>query len=155
HAFRAYRSTEALRRPRSWFVYRQRNCERQRRQHCGRECARPGGMLCGPVARRCCPGVHRATARLKADRRPVVITPAALTRAAGAAAIAAGAIFIGVQLGHPALNATSISTTDVEVRDFLKIIMCGLALAGITGMYLSQVHRNGVLGLVGYIVFAV
>jgi hypothetical protein len=32
--------------------------------------------------------------------------------------------------------------------------MCALAVAGITGMYLSQVRRNGVLGLVGYLVFA-
>ena len=30
----------------------------------------------------------------------------------------------------------------------------GLALAGIAGMYLSQVRRNGVLGLIGYLVFA-
>ena len=32
--------------------------------------------------------------------------------------------------------------------------MAALALAGITGMYLSQVRRNGVLGLIGYLVLA-
>ena len=32
--------------------------------------------------------------------------------------------------------------------------MCALALAGITGMYLSQVRRNRVLGLIGYLVLA-
>src|SRR3954452_25401437 len=32
--------------------------------------------------------------------------------------------------------------------------MCALAVAGITGMYLSQVRRNGVLGLVGWLVFS-
>jgi hypothetical protein len=32
--------------------------------------------------------------------------------------------------------------------------MCALALAGIAGMYLSQVRRNGVLGLIGYLVLA-
>ncbi|MFL5305554.1 MAG: hypothetical protein ACJ8F1_10080 [Polyangia bacterium] len=84
----------------------------------------------------------------------MVVTPAVLTRAAGAAAIAAGAIFIGVQIGHPQLNATSIATTSVEVRDYLKVLMSVLAFAGITGMYLSQVRRNGVLGLVGYVTFA-
>ncbi len=84
----------------------------------------------------------------------MVITPAALTRAAGAAAAAAGAIFIAVQIGHPQLNATSIASANVEIRDYLKVLMCGLGLAGITGMYLSQVRRNGVLGLVGYVTFA-
>lgn len=82
------------------------------------------------------------------------ITPATLTRVAAVAAVASGAIFIGVQIGHPELNSTSIATTNVEVRDSLKVLMCGLALAGITGMYLSQVRRNGVLGLVGYVVLA-
>jgi hypothetical protein len=32
--------------------------------------------------------------------------------------------------------------------------MCGLALAGITGIYLSQVRRMRGLGLVGYLLFA-
>jgi hypothetical protein len=82
------------------------------------------------------------------------VTPAALTRASAVAAIAAGAIFAGVQIGHPQLNATSIATTDVYVRDQLKVLMCALALAGIAGMYLSQVRRNGVLGLVGYLVLS-
>jgi hypothetical protein len=84
----------------------------------------------------------------------MTVTTSYLTRAAGAAAVAAGAIFIGVQIGHPQLNLTSITTTDVFVRDCLKVLMCALAVAGITGMYLSQVRRNGLLGLVGYLVFA-
>src|SRR5205085_6580513 len=62
--------------------------------------------------------------------------------------------FIGVQIGHPQLDLTSIVTTDVFVRDCAKVLMAVLALAGITGMYLSQVRRNGVLGLVGYLVLA-
>ncbi len=32
--------------------------------------------------------------------------------------------------------------------------MAVLALVGITGMYLSQIRRNGVLGLVGYVLLA-
>jgi hypothetical protein len=84
----------------------------------------------------------------------MTVTTSALTRAAGVAAAAAGAIFIGVQIGHPQLNATSIATTEVFVRDQLKFLMCALALAGITGMYLSQVRRNGLLGLIGYVVLA-
>jgi hypothetical protein len=82
----------------------------------------------------------------------MVITPAGLTRAAGVAAVAAGVTFIGVQVKHPELTATSIATTEVEVRDSLKVLMCALSLAGISGMYLSQVRRNGLLGLIGYLV---
>jgi hypothetical protein len=84
----------------------------------------------------------------------MTITAVGLIRAAAAAAVAAGAIFIGVQIGHPQMSATSIATTNVFVRDQLKVLMCGLALVGISGMYLSQIRRNGVLGLIGYVVLA-
>ncbi|MFG1624732.1 hypothetical protein [Kribbella sp. NPDC049227] len=82
----------------------------------------------------------------------MTITPTTLTRAAGAAAVVAGLIFIGVQINHPHLDATSIGTTEVMVRNSLKLLMAVLALVGITGMYLSQVRKNGVAGLVGYLV---
>lgn len=84
----------------------------------------------------------------------MTITPTSLTRAAGIAAVAAGAIFIGVNIGHPHLDATSVTTTEVIIRSSLKVVMAALALVGITGMYLSQVRRNGLLGLIGYLVFA-
>jgi len=84
----------------------------------------------------------------------MTVTTTSLTRAAGVAAAAAGAIFIGVQIGHPQLDLTSITTTNVLIRDSFKVLMCPLAVAGISGMYLSQVRRNGVLGLIGYLVFA-
>jgi len=85
----------------------------------------------------------------------MTITPSFLSRSAGIAAAAAGAIFIGVQINHPQLNAISIQTTEMGVRDTLKVVMAALALAGITGMYLNQIRRHGLLGLVGYVVFAV
>jgi hypothetical protein len=85
----------------------------------------------------------------------ITITPSFLTRWAGLAAAAAGAIFIGVQINHPQLNAISIQTTDVTVRDSFKVLMAALALVGITGMYLNQVRKHGLLGLIGYVVFAV
>ena len=81
----------------------------------------------------------------------MTVTTTSLTRAAGAAAIAAGSIFIGVQIGHPNLDAASITTAEVVVRDALKVLMAALAVAGLTGMYLSQVRRHGLLGLVGYL----
>lgn len=85
----------------------------------------------------------------------MTVTATALTRAAGASAVAAGILFIGVQVGHPDLDTTSITTTDVYVRDSLKILMSVLALVGISGMYLSQISKNGVLGLIGYGVLAI
>jgi len=84
----------------------------------------------------------------------MTITPTALTRAAGGAAVVAGLIFIGVQIGHPHSDVTNVETTEWAVRNSLKVLMAALALAGITGMYLSQVRRNGVLGLAGYLLLA-
>jgi hypothetical protein len=82
----------------------------------------------------------------------MTITPTTLTRGAAAAAVGAGVLFIGVQIGHPHLDATTVASSEVVVRDSLKILMAVLALVGITGIYLSQVRRNGVLGFVGYLV---
>ena len=83
------------------------------------------------------------------------ITSNRLTATAGLCAAAAGAIFVGVQINHPHLDGTSITTTDVIVRNLLKLCMAALALAGLTGMYLRQVTKIGLLGLVGYVLFAV
>jgi hypothetical protein len=83
----------------------------------------------------------------------MTITPTTLTRGAAAAAVAAGLIFIGVQINHPHLDVTSITTTEVAVRNSLKVLMAVLALVGITGMYLRQVKETGVLGLMGYLLF--
>ena len=83
----------------------------------------------------------------------MTITPTTLTRAAGVAAIAAGAVFIGVQVNHPQLDATSITTTEMAVRSSLKVLMAALALVGISGMYLTQIERMGKLGLLGFLLF--
>ena len=83
------------------------------------------------------------------------ITTNRITAAAGLCAAAAGAIFIGVQIGHPHLDSTSIRTTEMAVRGAFKVLMAVLSLVGITGMYLSQVRRNGALGLVGFVVLAI
>ena len=84
----------------------------------------------------------------------MTITPTVLTRAAGLSAVAAGLLFIGVQVGHPYLDATAATTTDYLVRESVKVLMAVLSLIGITGMYLRQTRQTGVLGLVGYLLFA-
>jgi hypothetical protein len=81
----------------------------------------------------------------------MAITSTTLIRSAGIAAVAAGLIFIGVQINHPHLDAVSVVTTEVVVRDSLKVVMAVLALVGITGMYLRQVKQTGVPGLIGYL----
>lgn len=82
------------------------------------------------------------------------LTTTGLTRAAAAAAAAAGLIFIGVQIGHPHVDVHSIVTTELFVRTNLKLAMASLALAGIAGLYLSQIRKNGALGLIGYVVLS-
>lgn len=82
------------------------------------------------------------------------VSTSTLTKAAGAAAAVAGAIFVAVQINHPAMTAASAETTDWLVRSVAKLVMSGLVLVGITGMYLRQRGRMGVLGLLGYVVFA-
>jgi hypothetical protein len=84
----------------------------------------------------------------------MTVTSTTLFRAAAGAAILAGLIFIGVQINHPYLDATSITTTNVNTRNLLKMLMAVLTLAGITGIYLRQVTKIGVLGLLGYVLFA-
>jgi hypothetical protein len=82
------------------------------------------------------------------------ITPTTLTRSAGLAAVAAGTIFIAVQLNHPPLTVAGVHPAEWAIRSSLKMLMAALALVGITGMYLHQVRRMGVLGLIGFVLFA-
>ena len=82
------------------------------------------------------------------------ITASGLTRAAAAAAAIAGSIFIAVQIGHPATGTFTTETTQWVARSCAKTVMAALALAGITGMYLRQYRKAGLLGLVGYLGFA-
>jgi hypothetical protein len=83
----------------------------------------------------------------------MTITTTRLTRAAGICAATAGLIFIAVQIKHPPMNVTSVTTAQWEVRSIAKVVMAALALAGITGIYLRQVRQTRVLGLVGYLLF--
>jgi hypothetical protein len=94
------------------------------------------------------------TAARSGKENDMTITQKTLFRAAGVAAAVAGLIFIGVQINHPSLDATSITATNMMIRNSLKMLMAALALAGITGMCLRQVTKMGVLGLLGFVVFA-
>jgi hypothetical protein len=85
----------------------------------------------------------------------MTITTTTLTRAAGVSAVAAGLLFIAVQIKHPVVDLALVSTTEWKVRQSAKVLLAALSLAGITGMYLRQVKQTGLLGLFGYLTFAV
>ena len=85
----------------------------------------------------------------------MTITTSTFTRAAGICAAAAGAIFVAVQIKHPAFTVQAFTDSiNWQLRSVAKLVMCGLAIVGLTGMYLHQRRRVGVLGLVGYVLFA-
>jgi len=84
----------------------------------------------------------------------MTITTTTLTRAAGAAAVVGGLLYIGVQVRHPDLDLALITTTEWKVRQTMKVLFASLSLVGITGMYLRQVTRTGILGLIGYLALA-
>ncbi|MEO8517844.1 MAG: hypothetical protein ABI438_01600 [Dermatophilaceae bacterium] len=85
----------------------------------------------------------------------MTITTSKLTQAAGLSAIVAGLLFSAVQIKHPDLDITFVTTTEFKVRQTMKVLFSALSLVGITGMYLRQVKQTGVLGLLGYVVFSV
>jgi hypothetical protein len=84
----------------------------------------------------------------------MTITTTTLTRTAGVAAAVGGLLYLGVQINHPNLDLAFIGTTEWKIRQTMKILFAALSLAGITGMYLRQVKKSGVLGLIGYVLFA-
>ena len=85
----------------------------------------------------------------------MTITTTTLTRAAGLSAVAGGLLFIAVQIKHPNVDLALVTTTEWKVRQTVKVFVAVLSLVGITGIYLRQVMQTGVLGLIGFVTFAV
>ncbi|PFG16258.1 hypothetical protein ATK74_0792 [Propionicimonas paludicola] len=82
------------------------------------------------------------------------ITEETLTRLAAAAAVAGGLLFIAVQINHPPVDLALVTTGEWVIRQSMKVAFTVLALIGITGMYLRQVTKSGILGLIGYLILA-
>ncbi len=82
------------------------------------------------------------------------ITSTSLTRAAAVAAALAGLAYIVIQFLHPADVIESLSTqawVNVHVVSFAEAV---LAVIGVTGLYLYQARKLGILGLIGYVMFS-
>jgi hypothetical protein len=84
----------------------------------------------------------------------VIITTTKLTSLAGLAAIVAGLMFILIQVIHPSENAATVTTVQWVAVSLLTATMATLAMIGISGLYLHNVERMGVVGLLGYLMFA-
>jgi hypothetical protein len=82
------------------------------------------------------------------------LTTSTLTRNASIALAIAGVIFILIQPLHPHEDVASITTGTWFVVHIVSLAMAVLGLAGIAGVYLSQVTRSGIFGLLGYLVFS-
>ena len=77
----------------------------------------------------------------------MTVTSSTLTRASAVALALAGFLFILIQPLHPHEDIASITTNAWVVVHVLSLSMAVLGLAGITGLYLAQASRSGILGL--------
>lgn len=83
----------------------------------------------------------------------MTITTTTLTRGAAVAAAVAGLTYVVIQFIHPADVIESLSTpawVNVHILSFAEAV---LALIGVTGLYLFQVRKVGILALAGYLMF--
>lgn len=86
------------------------------------------------------------------DERQVEKVPN-MNRGAGACAMAAGALFILVQLIHPAELVSSVTTARWAIVHVLTIVMCLFGAVGVAGIYMRQAGRIGWAGLAGALLF--
>ncbi|HMM94996.1 hypothetical protein [Phycicoccus sp.] len=85
----------------------------------------------------------------------MTLTSSRLTAAAAVCATTAGALYIAVQIGHPAGDVAHVVTTDVFVREMAKAAMAVLAIAGFTGMFLRNRARLGLFGAASFALLVV
>lgn len=81
----------------------------------------------------------------------MTITASWLTKGAAIATVAAGLIFVAVQINHPPMTAESTLTAEWMVRNIAKTVMAVLSMIGVTGIYLHQYRKAGVLGFIGWL----
>ncbi|MBT2551927.1 hypothetical protein [Arthrobacter sp. ISL-5] len=82
------------------------------------------------------------------------ITYSKLTRAAGLSAVLSGLLFILIQPIHPLEDAATVTSPAWAIVAYMTMAMSILGLVGLSGIYLRQVKETGLVGLIGYLMFA-
>jgi hypothetical protein len=82
------------------------------------------------------------------------ITSSSLTKASGASAVLSGLLFIIIQPIHPLEEVSAVTTSAWATVHYMTMAMAVLGLVGVTGIYLRQVKESRLLGLIGYLLFA-
>ncbi len=82
------------------------------------------------------------------------VTTSKLARGAAVAAAGAGALYILIQFIHPIETVEAVLTDAWAVVHYLSIAMAVLGLAGVAGVYLVQVRKTGILGLLGFLLLS-
>lgn len=85
----------------------------------------------------------------------MTITSSKLSRAAGISAALSGLLFVVIQPIHPLEVAATVTNPAWAIVAYMTMAMSILGLAGLTGIYLRQVKETGLLGLIGYLMFAI
>jgi hypothetical protein len=80
------------------------------------------------------------------------VTASRLTNVAAVCAIVAGILFMVIQPLHPPDTVSSVTTPAWAAIHYLTLAMLMLFVAGITGIYASQVEMIGWFGFVGFLV---
>ncbi len=83
------------------------------------------------------------------------VTTTGLIRSTGIAAMLAGALFVLVQVIHPAETVEAVATQAWEIVHYITFAMLTLFVVGIVGIYARQVEKLGWLGLAGFIVLSI
>lgn len=74
-----------------------------------------------------------------------------LPRLAGLSALVAGACYVLVGVFHPPNVASAVTTDRWAIVHVLACAMSFFGLIGLTGLYVRQAAKVGLLGLVGYV----
>ena len=79
------------------------------------------------------------------------VTAEGIIRATGIAAMLAGALFVLVQVIHPAETVAAVAGDGWVPVHYLTIAMLTLFTIGVTGIYARQVEKVGWIGLIGFV----
>lgn len=84
----------------------------------------------------------------------VNVTSANIFRLAGLSALLAGICYVLVGIFHPPNLPASVTTTRWEVVHIIACAMSFFGILGLTGLYVRQAKKTGLLGLIGFILLS-